>query len=79
MVDAEDSSNTFTHSSNDLRWREPFDKLERDIAPELGVNKVTLAYIEFVGPTKMDAARTAAAEGVEIFAHAAAVSFRRGA
>jgi len=57
----------FAHGSNDPRWRAPFEKLERELAAELGRDRVALAYMEFVGPTLLDAAADAVRDGVNVF------------
>jgi sirohydrochlorin cobaltochelatase len=50
----------------DPRWRAPFEDLDRALAAELGRDRVTLAYMEFVGPTLLDAASNAARDQVQI-------------
>jgi len=55
----------FAHGSGDPRWRAPFEKLDRELAAELGRERVTLAYMEFVGPTLLDAASGAVRDGIE--------------
>jgi sirohydrochlorin cobaltochelatase len=54
----------FAHGSRDPRWRAPFESLERDLRGELGDDRVRLAYMEFVGPTLLDAASEAARDGI---------------
>ncbi len=56
----------FAHGSMDPRWRAPFEDLDRALAAELGRDRVTLAYMEFVGPTLLDAASNAARDQVQI-------------
>lgn len=56
----------FAHGSGDPRWRAPFEKLEQDMIAVLGRERLTLAYMEFVGPTLLEAAKNAAADGMEV-------------
>ena len=52
------------HGSRDPRWRAPFEKLCCEVQEEAGANRVSLAYMEFVPPTLLDAARAGLNNGV---------------
>ena len=54
----------FAHGSRDPRWRAPFERLAAELAAELGLERVRLAYMEFVGPTLAEVAAEAARDGV---------------
>jgi sirohydrochlorin cobaltochelatase len=44
------------HGSKDPRWRQPFERIVRELEQELGQGRVRLAYMEFTGPTLMEVA-----------------------
>jgi sirohydrochlorin cobaltochelatase len=56
----------FAHGSRDPRWRAPFERLEQSLRDALGAERVTLAYMEFTGPTLLDAAEEAARDGIAV-------------
>lgn len=51
------------HGSKDPRWRKPFERLERSLKSDLGVEKVFLSYMEFAEPTLLDAVSLAVQAG----------------
>ena len=55
----------YAHGSRDPRWREPFERLAKDLEADLGADTVRLAYLEFVGPTLAEAVRAATLDGAE--------------
>ena len=52
------------HGSKDPRWREPFERIARELEGELGKGHVRLAYMEFTGPTLMDVAAECASQSL---------------
>jgi sirohydrochlorin cobaltochelatase len=44
------------HGSKDPRWCAPFERITQELQKELGVQRVRLAYMEFMAPTLMDVA-----------------------
>jgi sirohydrochlorin cobaltochelatase len=54
----------FAHGSRDPVWMETFEKLALELAMDIGVESVALAYMEFTLPTLADAVRDAAEDGV---------------
>ena len=54
----------FAHGSRDPRWRAPFESFTTSLAADLGVQKVRLAYMEFVSPTLDDIAEEAMRDGI---------------
>jgi sirohydrochlorin cobaltochelatase len=57
----------FAHGSRDPRWRAPFERLEASLRGALGDECVRrLAYMEFVGPTLLDAAADAERDGKRV-------------
>ena len=53
----------FAHGSQDSRWRLPFEELTASLIERLGVDKVRLAYMEFVHPSLADVVLEAARDG----------------
>jgi sirohydrochlorin cobaltochelatase len=53
----------FAHGSNDPVWLETFHKLARDLASQLGHDRIDLAFMEFSHPTLFDALGDALADG----------------
>lgn len=51
------------HGSKDPRWRLPFEQILSATRAEVGEGRVLLAYMEFIEPTLMDAARTCVEQG----------------
>jgi sirohydrochlorin cobaltochelatase len=56
----------FAHGSRDPRWRAPFERLEASLRGALGDRRVRLAYMEFVGPTLLDASADAERDGIRL-------------
>jgi sirohydrochlorin cobaltochelatase len=54
----------FAHGSGDPRWRQPFERLEAEVARRVGGDRVRLAYMEFARPTLDEVAAEAARRGV---------------
>jgi sirohydrochlorin cobaltochelatase len=52
------------HGSKDPRWRIPFEEILRVAQSQAGEGSVRLAYMEFIEPTLMDAARECAEQGI---------------
>jgi sirohydrochlorin cobaltochelatase len=53
----------YAHGSEDPRWRQPFERLTRDLQQQLGAERVRLAYMEFAEPTLMQVAAASSQEG----------------
>jgi sirohydrochlorin cobaltochelatase len=53
------------HGSRDPRWCAPFERFVSTLKADLGVDKVRLAYMEFVTPTLADIAEEAMHDGVQ--------------
>jgi sirohydrochlorin cobaltochelatase len=51
------------HGSLDPAWRQPFIELTGDLQSRLGTGAIRLAFMEFVPPSLVDAAREAARDG----------------
>jgi sirohydrochlorin cobaltochelatase len=54
----------FAHGSRDPLWVETFERLAGDLAMEIGVESVALAYMEFALPSLADAVLEAEEDGV---------------
>ena len=54
----------FAHGSRDPIWMETFERLAMELAMEIRVESVALAYMEFALPTLADAVLEAAEDGV---------------
>lgn len=54
----------FAHGSRDPLWMETFEKLALELAMDIGVDSVALAYMEFTAPSLADAVRDAEEDGV---------------
>ena len=44
------------HGSKEPRWCAPFERIAQELQKELGVQRLRLAYMEFIEPTLMDVA-----------------------
>lgn len=51
------------HGSKDPRWRLPFEQILSATRAEVGEGRVLLAYMEFMEPSLLDAARTCVGQG----------------
>ncbi|MBY4895385.1 sirohydrochlorin chelatase [Cupriavidus sp. AU9028] len=54
----------FAHGARDVRWREPFDRLQARLAASLPGHAVRLAFLELMTPALPDVLRELAGEGV---------------
>jgi sirohydrochlorin cobaltochelatase len=54
----------FAHGSRDPIWIETFERVALELAMEIGVESVALAYLEFALPSLADAVLDAAEDGV---------------
>ncbi len=55
----------FAHGSRDPRWRAPFLEMLATLRAELGESRVSLAFMEFAGPTLLEVAGDARSHGVD--------------